>query len=194
MVAVLALLISRPAAADQPVHVSARAFGGLEDGLGLTVAGPERRLEAEVSYAAFALRGNDQLMDAALAFRVLGTSDRALSVRAGYLHADIGYSGTDRPDVSDSFDLGVRLSVRSPAGHGLTAELGLEEVIRKERFYCCDSAGLDPASFGVRVMLAGELALAQHLALFAHLGVRTAAHLLEIRILPVAMAGVAVNF
>jgi hypothetical protein len=191
-VALLFLLNSRPASADQPVYVSAQAFGGLENGLGLAVAGPDRRIDGEVSHA-FTWRGEVGLTDASLSVRLLGTAAKALAVRAGYLHGRVHYVDAS-PDISHGFDLGVRLSGRSPAGHSVAAELGLEEVFRQSYFYCCDSAGLAASSFGVRVMLAGEVALARHLSLFARLGVRTAAHILEIRILPLAMAGMAVNF
>ena len=80
----------------------------------------------------------------------------------------------------------------SASGHSLSVEAGIEVVRRSDDFACCDSA-VSRSSLGTRVVLGVDLAVAQRVAVFARAGVRTGDHLIEIHMLPILVAGVAVT-
>jgi hypothetical protein len=83
--------------------------------------------------------------------------------------------------------------LESAGGSTLEGQLGVEAVLREQAVICCDDAALPTSSFGVRVALRGELALSDVWALVAQAGLRTAAHLLEINVLPTLAVGVRVR-
>ena len=90
-------------------------------------------------------------------------------------------------------DAGVVGHLESAGGSTLEGQLGVEAVLREQAVICCDDAALPTSSFGVRVALRGELALSDVWALVAQAGLRTAAHLLEINVLPTLAVGVRVR-
>ena len=85
-------------------------------------------------------------------------------------------------------------TLESARGSTLEGQFGIEAVLREEEVICCDDAALRTSSFGMRIALRGELALSDAWALTAQAGLRTADHLLEIKVLPTFAVGARVRF
>jgi hypothetical protein len=171
--------------------VMARLFVGLENGLSVAVATPDRALTAEVGQA---FMHDGRLTEASVAARTSRVGGW-LGARLGYQLGVFDYGGSAAPtvrDVSHTGDIGVLVGATSESGHTLALELGVEEVRRAKVTTCCDSS-LPAASRGDRIMLVGEYALGERVGLFARVGVRLAEHIIEIGMLPILMLGVQVN-
>jgi hypothetical protein len=179
------------AASEGDARLTLRLFAGLQNGGSLSVASGDRLFAAEVAQAFLPGRRLGSLSEVSLIAR---TRDPGawVGARAGYQLGVFTYDAAPRRDASHTFDVGLIGGLASQAGHSLVIEAGAERVSRAEPFICCDSV-LERASVGARLMLAGQVALGPKLALFGRLGLRTAEHVLEIGVLPVLMAGVAVN-
>ena len=96
--------------------------------------------------------------------------------------------------TANALDAGLVARIESARGSALEAQAGIEDVFRSSAAVCCDDASLPTNSTGLRVALAGELALWDELALFAQAELRTGAHVMEIGWLPMAAAGVRYRF
>lgn len=132
---------------------------------------------------------------AALVVAVAGTPRRFFGLRAGY---ELEYTASDGANwrgsrVAQVPDASAVVHLESMAGSSFEGQLGVEEVLRAEATICCDDAALRTSSLGVRIALRGEVALSPAWALFAQAGLRTADHLLEIKVLPTLAAGVRVR-
>lgn len=130
--------------------------------------------------------------DVAAHVQLLGSAHHGLWLRAGYQYHVVSY--TCRNDRSHILDVGAEFRGRSQGGHLLQIELGPETLRREGGHYVCQDSGVPGSGFGARFSALGQLALGQHVGLFARVGLRTAPHLLEIRFLPQADVGIAVVF
>jgi hypothetical protein len=168
---------------------SATLLLGIESGLALGAATANRRLAAELSQTFVGDQG--RLTELSLATRTSATG-WWLGGRIGYQLASFGYEGATRRDLSHGADLGLLAGATSDRGSTIALELGVEQVWR-EYFFCCDS-GLAASSRGLRALLTGQLALGDRYSLSARIGVRTAEHVQEIKVLPLLMLGWSIHF
>jgi len=179
--------------------VDVRAFGGFGSGLGLSAWLPGRRLRMDAETAvvvgttevgtAFTWAGVGAVVP------LVQDGPSFVGIRAGY---DLEYYRKDDPSWQGSRfaqvpDVGLVARLESARGSSIEAEAGAEAVLRAQSVTCCDS-NLPGSSVGVRAALKVELAVTPTWALFAQLGLRTASHLLEINVLPLASAGLRARF
>lgn len=179
--------------------VDARAFGGFGSGLGLSAWLPGRHLRIDVA-TAVAVGTAD--VGAAFIWTGIGAvvplvrkGPSFAGVRAGY---DLEYFWNDNPSWQGSRfaqvpDVGLVARAESARGSSIEAEAGVEAVLRAQSVTCCDST-LPSSSLGARLALKAEWALSPTWALFAQLGLRTASHVLDIKVLPLASAGIRARF
>ena len=180
---------------DDPGAIDVRAFAGFESGSGVSAWLGQRHLridaEAAVGFGSptFTWTGFGVIVP------VVRRGPCFVGIRGGY---DLEYTwknglywnGSRFANVPDA---GLVARLESMRGHSIEAEVGGEAVLRASGVICCDS-NLPKSSVGARLGLKAELALFPRWALFAQLGLRTAAHLLEIHVLPIASAGVRARF
>ena len=126
---------------------------------------------------------------------VTGTSRSFFGLRVGdtleYTAKQAGWvSGSQ---LAQAPDVGAVVHLESAGGSSFEAQLGGEVVLRRQAVICCDDAALRTSSYGVRIALRGELALSESWALVGEASLRTADHLLEIKVLPTLAAGVRVR-
>ena len=128
---------------------------------------------------------------------VTGRAGSFLGLRAG---DTLEYTATPVEDgwvsgsrLAHALDAGLVGHLESAGGSTLEGQVGAEAVLREQQVICCDHAALPTSSFGVRLALRGELALSDAWALIAQAGLRTADHLLEIKVLPTFAVGVRVR-
>lgn len=184
---------------DEPGAIDVRAFAGFGSGASLSAWLAERhlRLDAEAAVVvgttyvrpAFAWAGIGAIVP------VVRRGPSFMGIRIGY---DLEDSVKDDPTWQGSRlaqvpDVGLVARLESARGSSIEAEAGGEAVLRATDVICCDS-NLPKSSVGARLGLKAELALTPRFALFAQLGLRTAAHLLEINVLPLASAGLRARF
>lgn len=184
---------------EAPGTVDVRAFAGFDSGVGLSawLADRHLRIDAEVAIIigttyvrpAFSWAGIGAVVP------VVRHGPSFVGIRAGYdledaLKDDATWQGSRFAHVPN---LGLVARLESARGSSIEAEAGGEAVLRASDVICCDS-NLPKSSLGARLALKAELALSPRWALFAQLGLRTAAHLLEINVLPVASAGLRARF
>jgi hypothetical protein len=175
------------AAAEIPVpRAEFRLLGGLGLDGELAVSALQHRLRAEAG-----LRGWSGLIigEAALLARVVGSPANALWVRGGFMTQSIDYS-CNMTDHATAWDGGIAYRKRWAGGSLFAAETGVEFVSRDHGFFCNDSV-VSGSSGGLRVSLAGQLAITHGFGLYARMGVRTGDHLTEIHFLPELLAGIA---
>jgi hypothetical protein len=183
------------APADAPPAIAdVRAFAGLGSGLAVDAWLGGRRLRVGFD-AVTAVPSEFDWGGVALVVPVAGKGRSFLGLRAG---DTLEYTASQDGWVSGSHfaqapDAGVVGHLESAGGSTLEGQLGVEAVLREQAVICCDDAALPTSSFGVRVALRGELALSDVWALVAQAGLRTAAHLLEINVLPTLAVGVRVR-
>jgi hypothetical protein len=188
------LLLSGPvlASAGEGAGMTLRLFGGVENGAAVGLTSGNRVLSIEAGQAFLPSTRLHSLTEMSLTVRTPGPG-AWVGGRLGYQLGMFSYEHASARDVSHTLDVGVVGGLASAGGHTLSLEVGAERVQRSDRFFCCDST-LAESSLGVRAMLAGQLEISPHLAAFARLGVRTAEHLLEIKVLPVLLAGMALRY
>jgi hypothetical protein len=162
-----------------------RLVAGL--GFGAEAAGSllDHRLRLDAGAHTF-IRG--RLGEAAALARVLGSPSNALWLRGGFMYHSI--DTCSRTDEVTAWDAGVAYRKRFADGSLFTTETGVEYMSRGQPLSCNDS-GLPGSSGGVRLVIAGQVALTRWLGIYARVGVRTGAHLNEIGFLPDAWAGLA---
>jgi hypothetical protein len=187
--------VARAQDAEAP-SVDLRAFGGLGSGLGATgwLAGRHVRLDADAAVLT-PFGDNFAWAGAAVVVPVAGGPRRFWGLRGGYELEHIGVDGAGwrGSRFANAVDASAVIHVESVAGSALEGQLGVEGVFREQAASCCDNAALATSSYGVRAAVRGELALSAGWALFAEAGLRTADHVLEIKILPTLAAGVRVR-
>ena len=173
-----------------------RAFVGLGSGIAVDAWLPGRRLRVDLD-AETAVPSQFSFGGLAVIVPVAGRARSFVGLRAG---DTLEYTATkDRVGQREPASrtrpmLGVVGHLESAGGSTLEGQFGVEAVLREEEVLCCDDAALPTSSFGVRLALRGELALSDAWALVAQAGLRTADHLLEIRVLPTFAVGVRVRF
>jgi hypothetical protein len=185
------LVLAASAGAARGEEVDLRAFGGL--GIGAAVEGwvPGGQARIDVQAATTVVEGFGWAGVAGVV-PLSGTRRRFVGARAGYTLEHLGMEGTywTGSRYAHALDGDVVLHLEAAGGSAFETQLGFDGVLREEAASCCDNAALQTSSFGVRVMLRGELALSPVWAVYAEAGVRTADHVLEIKFLPTLWAGV----
>lgn len=171
-----------------------RALVGLGSGIGVDawLTGRGLRFDLDVQTAVpneFSWGG------LAVIFPVARSAGSFFGLRAGdtleYTPTRAGWvSGSQYAQAPDAGVVGHLASAR---GSTLEGQLGVDAVFRQQAVICCDDAALRTSSFGVRVALRGELAVSEAWALVGEASLRTADHLLEIKVLPVLAVGVRVR-
>jgi hypothetical protein len=176
--------------------VDIRAFGGVGSGLATErwLADRHVRLEADAGVLT-PWSGTFSWAGAAAVFPVARGPRHFWGLRAGY---ELEHNGEDAADWRGSRyahapDASAVVHVESAEGSSLEGQLGVEGVFRAQAAVCCDHAALATTSFGVRAAVRGELALSPAWALFGEAGLRTADHVLEIKMLPTLAAGIRVR-
>jgi hypothetical protein len=188
-----ALVGSRPALAapEDGSLWTLRLYGGLQNGAAAGVTSPGRMVTAELAQSFLPKSRLASLSEVALGLRT-GGSGFWVGGRLGFQLGMFSYEGAASRDITLAVDAGIVGGVMSEGGHSFTIEAGAERVSRSQDYYCCDST-LSRDSLGARVMLTGQYAFRPDVAAFARLGLRTADHLKEIKMLPVLLAGVALQ-
>lgn len=180
---------------EPPPAFSARALVGFGSGIAVDAWLPGRRVRVDLD-AETAVPDAFDRAGVAVIVPVAGTARRFFGLRAGDA---LEYTATRAGWISGSHfaqapDAGVVVHLESAGGSTLEGQLGVEAVLRQEATICCDDAPLPTSSLGVRIGLRGELALSDTWALVAQAGLGTAAHLLEIGLLPTFAVGVRARF
>ncbi len=178
-----------------PAAVDLRAFAGLGSGIAVDAWLPGRSLRIDVD-AETAVPSEFSWGGVAVIVPVARRGRSFFGLRAGdtleYTATQVGWRSGSR--IAHAPDASVVGHLESAGGSTLEGQFGVEAVLRDEAVYCCDSQGLPTSSFGVRLALRGELALSAAWALVAQAGLRTADHILEIKILPTVAVGARVRF
>jgi hypothetical protein len=177
-----------------PAAFDLRAFVGFGSGISVDAWLPGRRLRVDLD-AGTAVPAAFDWAGLAVIVPVAGKARSFLGLRAG---DTLEYTATQDGWVSGSrfahaLDAGVVGHLESAGGSTLEGQFGAEAVLRGQEVICCDDAALPTSSFGVRLALRGELALSDAWALIAQAGLRTADHLLEIKVLPTFAVGLRVR-
>ncbi len=172
-----------------------RVFAGGGNGIGGD-GWLARRLRIEASAQANFPPVRLALGDVALVVPLTGDRRSFSGVRIGYQLQYIDGSGAyfQGSRISHAPDVGYVFHVESDSGSTFQIDLGVEAVYRARAAFCCDNAPLATSSTGVRVAVMGELAMTPVWALYGHLGVRTADHIFEIKLLPTLAAGLRARF
>ena len=192
--AAVILVLAASAGAARAEQVDLRAFGGVGLGLGAQVWTPGSRARIDADTATYFFTGFDW-GGVGVAVPLARSGPSFFGARAGY---QIEYDGFSNPTWTGSRwaqapDVGLVGHLEAAGGSAFEAQAGVEALFRQQEVTCCDDAGLPTRSTGLRLLLRGDLALSSALALYAEAGLRTAAHLLEIRVLPTLWAGVRVR-
>ena len=177
-----------------PPAVDLRAFVGLGSGIAVDAWLPGRSLRLDLD-AETAVPSEFSWGGLAVIVPVARSRRSFLGLRAGDA---LEYTATLDGWVSGSQfahapDAGLVGHLESASGSTLEGQFGAEAVLREHAVICCDDAALRTSTFGLRVALRGELALFDRWALTAQAGLRTADHLLEIKVLPTFAVGVRVR-
>jgi hypothetical protein len=180
---------------EEPLSaVAARAFVGAGSGLGVNAWLPGRRVRIDLDAETYVPSEFDW-GGVAVIVPVAGWARGFFGLRAGdaleYTATQAGWIGGSR--FAQAPDAGVVVHFESAAGSALEGQFGVEAVLRREATLCCDNAALPTSSVGVRLALRGELAVSDAWALVGEAGLRTADHLLEIKVLPTLSVGVRVR-
>jgi hypothetical protein len=190
----LLLVLAGGAGAAWAEEVDLRAFGGAGSGVAAEgwVPGGRARLDLE---AATLVPGDFDWAGAGAIVPLAGTRRRFFAARAGYALEHLGMDGADwrGSRFAHAVDGGAAFHVEAAGGSAFETQVGIEGVFRGAATSCCDHAALQTSSYGLRLMLRGELGLSPTWALFAEAGLRTADHILEIKILPTLSAGIRVR-
>jgi hypothetical protein len=192
--AAVTLVVAASAGVAQGEEVDLRASGGLGLGLAAEAWMPGPRIRIDADAATYYFSGFDWGgVGVAIPFTAPGRS--FFGARAGY---QLEYDGKSDPTYRGSRwaqapDIGFVGHLEAAGGSAFEVQAGLEALFRQQEVTCCDDAGLPTQSAGFRLLLRGDLALSSALALYAEAGLRTAAHLLEIRVLPTLWGGVRVR-
>jgi hypothetical protein len=190
----LLLVLAGAGRATGAETVDVRAFAGLGSGVGVEGWLPGERVRIDAEAGAYWAEGFDW-GGAAVAIP-LGTHARSFfGARAGY---QVEYLGLDGAGWRGSRwaqgpDVGFVGHLEAAAGSAFEVQAGVEALFRQEATACCDDATLQTASAGFRLVLRGDLALSSALALYVEAGLRSADHLLEIKVLPTLWGGVRVR-
>jgi hypothetical protein len=140
---------------------------------------------------------DNNLTDAAAYVRLLGPARNALWARAGYqyqrLHVACWGGEPAFDDRAHTVDFGLAYRYESAKGHLIEAELG-KEFLRRKQSKACNDSWIGAEGDGFRYSVLGQFAVTPRLGLFARLGLRTADHLLEIKVLPEVDLGLAFRF
>ena len=133
---------------------------------------------------------------AAVVLPTLTWERRFVGVRAGY---QLEHMGQAEPywrgsRFANTPYAGAVVHLESTRGSTFEGGLGVELVLRDEAAVCCDDAALRTLTVGAWFSARGELALTRRLALFGQLGLRTADHLLEIKVMPQLLGGLRLRF
>jgi hypothetical protein len=184
---------SGPAEAS-PATVDLRAYAGFGTGISADAWLPGRSVRVDLD-AGTAVPSQFDWGGLAVIVPLAGKARSFVGLRVG---DTLEYTGIRDGWISGSRfaqapDLGVVGHLETAGGSTLEGQFGVEAVLRAEATVCCDDAVLPTSSFGVRVALRGELALSDAWALVAQAGLRSAAHLLEIGLLPTLAVGVRVR-
>jgi len=188
--------VARAADVDPtPVSADVRLFAGFGTGLGAEVWSPGGRLRADLEAGSLIGAPFDWGAIAAIV-PLVGQPREFLGVRAGYQLDYIGQLGPDwhGSRSGHALDAGVVGRIESSGGKVLEGGVGFEGLFRGTPAGCCDNAFLPTASAGLRFALLSELALTDSAALFIRGVLRTAQHLPEIGVLPIADAGLRYRF
>ena len=172
-----------------------RVFAGGGNGIGGDGwLGRRLRLEASVQSTFPPVRF--ALADVALVIPLTGDRRSFSGIRAGYQLQYVDDSGAtfQGSRISHAPDVGYVFHVELADGTTIQADLGVEAVYRASAVYCCDHAPLATTSYGIRAALMAELGITSTWGLYGHFGVRTADHLLEVKILPTLAAGLRARF
>ena len=178
----------------QPPSVDLRAFIGLGSGIAVDGWLPGRSVRVDLD-AETAVPSEFSFGGLAVIVPVARSKRSFFGLRAG---DTLEYTATRDGWVSGSqfahaLDAGVVGHLESARGSTLEGQFGPEAVLRGKEVICCDDAALRTSSFGIRLALRGELALFDRWALTAQAGLRTADHVLEIKVLPTFAVGVRVR-
>ena len=178
-----------------PAPVDVRAFAGFGSGIAVDAWLWGRALRVDLE-AATAAPSKFNWGSLAVVVPVARTARGFLGLRAGdmleYTATQVGWRSGSR--FAHALDGGVVGHLESAGGSTLEGQFGVEAVLRQEEVLCCDNAALATSSFGIRLALRGELAIYRTWAMVAQAGLRTADHLLEIKILPTFALGVRARF
>ena len=171
--------------------VDVRAFVGFGSGIAVDTWLWGRRMRVDLE-AATVVPTQIDWGGLAIVVPVARTARGFFGLRAG---DTLEYTATRDGWVSGSRfahapDVGVVGHLESSGGSTLEGQFGAEAVLRPEATICCDHAALPTSSLGVRLALRGELALSDTWAVVVQAGLRTADHLLEIKVLPTFSVGV----
>jgi hypothetical protein len=192
--AALLLAVVGTAGVARGEEIDLRAFGGLGTGAAVEgwVPGGQARIDAK---AATTFAEDFDWAGVAAVVPLSGTRRRFVGARAGYTLEHIGMEGSNwvGSRFAHAFDGDAVLHLEADGGSAFETQVGLDSVVRGAAASCCDHASLRTLSFGLRLMLRGELALSPVWAVFAEGEVRTADHVLEIKFLPTLAAGVRVR-
>jgi hypothetical protein len=201
VIAVLGLLLMpgsqahalEAARGDAPTNL--RVFAGGGNGIGGD-GWLARRLRLETSVQSTFPPVRFALGDVALVIPLTGDRRSFSGVRAGYQLQYIDDNGAyfQGSRISHAPDVGYVFHLELADGTTFQADIGVEAVYRGTAVYCCDHAPLAKTSYGIRAALMAELGITSTWALYGHLGVRTADHLLEVKILPTLTAGLRARF
>ncbi len=198
LIGLLALIPSGARAADvepTPVSADVRLFAGYGTGVGAEVWSPGGLVRADLEAGTLVGAPFDWGAVAAIV-PLVGQPRGFIGLRAGYQLDYIGQQGLDwhGSRSGHALDAGVVGRIESSAGKTLEGGVGVEGLFRGAAAGCCDNASLPTASAGLRFALLSELALTDSAALFIRGVLRTAQHLPEIGVLPMADAGIRYRF
>jgi hypothetical protein len=182
-------------ATREDAAMNLRVFAGGGNGLGGD-GWLARRLRLEASVQSTFPPVRFALGDVALVIPITGDRHTFSGLRAGYQLQYIDGSGAyfQGSQLSHAPDVGYVFHFEADTGSTFQIDFGVEAVYRAQAVICCDHAPLATTSTGVRVAVMGELAMTPTWALYGHVGVRTADHLLEVKILPTLSAGLRARF
>jgi hypothetical protein len=190
----LSLVLAGGAGAARAEEVDLRAFAGVGSGVAAEgwVPGGRARLDLE---AATLVLGDFDWAGAGAIVPLAGTRRRFFAARAGYALEHLGMDGADwrGSRFAHAVDGSAVVHLEAQGGSAFETQVGLEGVWRAAATSCCDHAALQTSSYGVRVMLRGELAVSPIWAAFVQADLRTADHVLEIKILPTLSVGIRVR-
>ena len=178
---------------DAPVNV--RVFAGGGNGIGGD-GWLARRLRVEASVQSNFPPVRLALGDVAIVVPLTGDRRTFSGVRAGYQLQYMDGSGAyfRGSRIAHAPDIGYVFHVESATGSVVQVDVGVETVYRAETTQCCDNAALATSSTGARIAVMGELAMTPTWALYGHLGLRTADHIFELKMLPTLAAGLRARF
>jgi hypothetical protein len=184
------LLAAASARAEEPepVSVGLIGFAGfIFAGGGFRVENLMPRQRIELSYAFTA--GPAHIGQASVMQPVWFDGSFTLGLRLGYMLLTYSQSDVGRSprDLSHSLDASLALQIGGKVAR-VGLEVGPSVTLRAERYYCCDSRGLDTSSVGFRVGLYGEVGF-PNAGVFAAASLRTGDVVSGFGALPLLLVG-----